>query len=109
MSLCVCLFFPRLVEHLAECDNFFVFCHASPIHPSVVVSVSVEKATLSVADLAHIIKGSEFGFRCTEREQKNRLILLSRTQAGPGRAVKQEQAQNSRNHLQAFWLDSVEP
>ena len=29
------------------------------------------------------------------------------TQARPGRAVKQEQEQNSRNHLQAFWLFSV--
>ena len=29
-------------------------------------------------------------------------ILLSRTQAGPGRAVKQEQEETSRNHVQAF-------
>ena len=29
-------------------------------------------------------------------------ILLSRTQAGPGRTVKQEQEQTSRNHPQAF-------
>ena len=29
-------------------------------------------------------------------------ILLSRTQAGPGRTVKQEQEQISRNHVQAF-------
>ena len=29
-------------------------------------------------------------------------ILLSRTQAGPGRAGKQEQQQTSRNHVQAF-------
>ena len=29
-------------------------------------------------------------------------ILLSRTQAGPGRAAKQEQEQTSRNHVQTF-------
>ena len=29
------------------------------------------------------------------------------TQAGPGRAVKQEQEQNSLNQVQAFLLDSV--
>ena len=35
-------------------------------------------------------------------EQKGMQILLSMTQARPGRAVKQEQEQNSRNHVQAF-------
>ena len=29
-------------------------------------------------------------------------VLLSRTQAGPGRAVKQEQEENSRNHVRTF-------
>ena len=29
-------------------------------------------------------------------------ILLSRTQAGPGRTVKQEHEEISRNHVQAF-------
>ena len=38
---------------------------------------------------------------------KGMQILLSRTQAGPGRAVKQEQEQTSRNHVQAFWPISV--
>ena len=33
--------------------------------------------------------------------------MLSRTQARPGRAVKQEQEQNSRYHVQAFLLVSV--
>ena len=35
-------------------------------------------------------------------ELKGLYVLLSRTQAGPGRAVKQEQEENSRNHVQAF-------
>ena len=35
------------------------------------------------------------------------LILLSRTQARPGRALKQEQEQNSRNQVQAFLIVSV--
>ena len=29
-------------------------------------------------------------------------VLLSRTQAGPGRTVKQEQEEISRNHVQTF-------
>ena len=47
---------------------------------------------------------------CKERNSKNNYrdwlkgvqILLSRTQAGPGRTVKAEQEQTSRNHVQAF-------
>ena len=35
-------------------------------------------------------------------EKKSLQILLSRTQAGPGRAVKQQQEENSQNHVQAF-------
>ena len=31
-------------------------------------------------------------------------VLLSRTQAGPGRTVKQEQEEISRNHVQTFIL-----
>ena len=34
-------------------------------------------------------------------------FLLSRTQAGPGRTVKQEQEQISRNHVQTFSRGSV--
>ena len=34
-------------------------------------------------------------------------ILLSRTQAGPGRTVKQEQEEISRNHVQTFFGGSV--
>ena len=34
-------------------------------------------------------------------------VLLSRTQAGPGRTVKQEQEEVSRNHVQAFIPGSV--
>ena len=36
-------------------------------------------------------------------------ILLSNSQAGPGRKVKQEQEEISRNHVQAFIPDSVQP
>ena len=35
-------------------------------------------------------------------------ILLSNSQAGPGRKVKQEQEEISRNHVQAFIPGSVE-
>ena len=34
-------------------------------------------------------------------------ILLSNSQAGPGRAVKHEQEEISLNHIQAFIPDSV--
>ena len=34
-------------------------------------------------------------------------VLLSRTQAGPGRAVKQEQEEISRNHVPRLFLGSV--
>ena len=34
-------------------------------------------------------------------------ILLSYSQAGPGRTVKQEQEEISRNHVQAFIPGSV--
>ena len=33
---------------------------------------------------------------------KSMYFLLSRTQAGPGRTVKQEQEEISRNHVQTF-------
>ena len=35
-------------------------------------------------------------------ENKGLFVLLSRTQAGPGRTVKQEQEEISRNRIQAF-------
>ena len=39
---------------------------------------------------------------------KGLYVLLSRTQAGPGRTVKQEQEEISRNHVQTFIYLSVE-
>ena len=38
---------------------------------------------------------------------KGLYVLLSRTQEGPGRAVKQEQEEMSRNHVQTFIYLSV--
>ena len=40
-------------------------------------------------------------------EKKSLQILLSRTQAGPGRKVKQEQEEISRNHVPRLFLGSV--
>ena len=40
-------------------------------------------------------------------ENKGLHVLLSRTQAGPGRTVKQKQEEISRNHLQTFIFPSV--
>ena len=40
-------------------------------------------------------------------EKKSLQILLSRTQVGPGRKVKQEQEQISRNHVQTFSVCSI--
>ena len=41
-------------------------------------------------------------------ENKGLFVFLSRTQAGPGRTVKQEQEEISPNHVQTFILPSVE-
>ena len=41
-------------------------------------------------------------------ENKGLSVLLSRTQAGPGRTVKQEQEEISRNHVQTFIFLSAE-
>ena len=50
-------------------------------------------------------------FRLVENEYRDRLkgvqILLSSTQAGPGRKVKQEQEEISRNHVPRLFLGSV--
>ena len=40
-------------------------------------------------------------------ENKGLFVLLSRTQAGPGRTVKLEQEEISRNHVQTFISPSV--
>ena len=42
-------------------------------------------------------------------EKKSLQILLSRTQAGPGRKIKQEQKEISRNHVPRLFLGSVQP
>ena len=47
------------------------------------------------------------GDLCTEGEIKVCFVTLSRTQAGPGRTVKQEQEEISRNHVQTFISPSV--
>ena len=41
-------------------------------------------------------------------EKKSYQILLSSTQAGPGRKVQQEQEENSRNHVPRLFLGSVQ-
>ena len=41
-------------------------------------------------------------------EKKSLQILLSSTQAGPGRKVKQEQEEISRNHVPRLFLGSVQ-
>ena len=40
-------------------------------------------------------------------EKKSLQILLSSTQSGPGRKVKQEQEEISRNHVPRLFLSSV--
>ena len=40
-------------------------------------------------------------------EKKSWQILLSRTQVGPGRKVKEEQEEISRNHVPRLFLGSV--
>ena len=50
------------------------------------------------------MEGETFKYRA---EKKSLQILLSSTQAGPGRKVKQEQEEISRNHVEAFNSGSV--
>ena len=47
------------------------------------------------------MKDEEGGFKY-RAPGKSMYFLLSRTQAGPGRTVKQEQEKISRNHVQTF-------
>ena len=46
-------------------------------------------------------------FSMYRAEKKSMQILLSSTQAGPGRKVKQEQEEISRNHVPRLFLNSV--
>ena len=72
------------------------------------------------ADLVLLVGGSELAFDscifiCCFQWQiiyrgvnKGLYVLLSRTQAGPGRTVKQEVEEISRNHVQTFISPSVQ-
>ena len=51
--------------------------------------------------------GSPFSMYMYRAEKKSLKILLSSTQAGPGRKVKQEQKESSRNHVPRLFLGSV--
>ena len=50
---------------------------------------------------------AEFQIRQYRGANKGLHVLLSRTKAGPGRTVKQEQEEISRNHVQTFICHSV--
>ena len=60
--------------------------------------------------LGHILelKGRDWIVHVYTGENKGSFVLISRTQAGPCRTVKQEQEEISRNHAQAFIPGSVE-
>ena len=69
---------------------------------------SISGCNKTYPSMVLIEKYNEYHLKGLYRDRlKSMLILLSRTQAGPGRAGKQEQEQISPNHLQAFWLISV--
>ena len=55
--------------------------------------------TIRCCEKVLIVTGFTFTYRC---ELKGLFVLLSRTHTGPGRAIKQEQEENSLNHVQAF-------
>ena len=70
--------------------------------------------SIDISDMGHFFWGDYFGDSLswlavqTYREaNKGLYVLLSRTQAGPGRTVKQEQEEISRNHVQTFIYLSV--
>ena len=71
---------------------------------------SAEKSNLRIVNRNAQERGErEYGVgeRTYRSEKKSLQILLSRTKAGPGRKVKQEQEEISRNHVQAFKPISV--
>ena len=57
---------------------------------------------------AVLVFGDQKGRSIYSARNKGMQILLSNSQAGPGRRVKQEQEEISRNHVQAFIPGSVE-
>ena len=59
------------------------------------------------AGLVGLFKKEKTVPKCNRGVNKGLYVLLSRTQAGPGRTVKQEQEEISRNHLQTFISPSV--
>ena len=53
------------------------------------------------------LKSISYRFTYYRAQNKGMQILLSNSQAGPGKKVKQEQEENFQNHVQAFIPDSV--
>ena len=62
------------------------------------------RASALVQRLSNPIRSPGIEYRA---EKKSLQILLSSTQAGPGRKVKQEQEGISRNHVPRLFLGSV--
>ena len=68
------------------------------------VTLVSARAGLIAAGLLSLFSFDGFSYRGVN---KGLYALLSRTQAGPGRTVKQEQKKISRNHVQTFIYLSV--
>ena len=86
--------------------------------PSQRISLAMYASTSEIANLHHLVTplpsqlgqiqtGPSVGAEIYRGGNKGLFVLLSRTQAGPGRTVKQEQEEISRNHVQTFISPSV--
>ena len=67
------------------------------VRPVTSLIASLRLSTVSRAMYVYMYRGGNKGL----------FVLLSNTQAGPGRTVKQEQEEISRNHVQTFISPSV--
>ena len=78
-----------------------LLCGANFIPIAIVVS---RRGSLAIAYVEENFCFAEYFYR---NANKGLHILLSRTQAGPGRTVKKQQEDISRNHVQTFIYASV--
>ena len=70
-------------------------------------SIEKEAEGRAEEDDGTLISDQSISYSRYREENKGSFVLLSRTQAGPGRTVKQDQEEISRNHVQTFICLSV--
>ena len=66
--------------------------------------IAVAPWTYDVNFMQKVAPRTQLHMNMCRGELKGLYVLLNRTQASQGRAVKHEQDENSRNHVQAFFI-----